>query len=348
MDLMRTAARTLLDPNSDMLAKLSTAHLAMFHFQIFLTYVYFMATSIRLIAVLKEWNQVVIYLINICNPKHQALARMLMRELITPIILFTVGIIESVFYDVNFFDRGHFSGKPLLEKYFYKSSQFLSNYIPYHPIFAVLFITLEKSGILAWSYGDIFLIFLCRLCTKQLHELDQYLREKVEGAVVCSDDGKFDWERIRVLFIRASNSLQKVANYVAPLAFLCYSYNTFELIVDVFYVLSGNIPLDSLAGTYLSILQLTLRISLVTYHVADMHHSFRSVADVLTECPSSFYDLSAQRLEKFLDTKQFGVHLCGTILITRKFFISIISFIFTTEIILLQSLAVKTSNGNSG
>lgn len=61
------------------------------------------------------------------------------------------------------------------------------------------------------------------------------------------------------------------------------------------------------------------------------------------------YLFQLEHLERILIANPAGICLFDTFMITRKFFVSIVSFIFTTEIVLLQSFSgyYNTMNNNS-
>ncbi|CAL8128890.1 unnamed protein product [Orchesella dallaii] len=125
------------------------------------------------------------------------------------------------------------------------------------------------------------------------------LRTKIGIGVTKTDTNvenfvveKIEWEKLREPFIILCGTLQKVADYMAPVVLLCYVQNIYEVVVDVFQILSGNLISENSLSLFVSLFQLTLRIALITYHVSEMQHSFMKISEILSECPGYLYEIS--------------------------------------------------------
>lgn len=96
---------------------------------------------------------------------------------------------------------------------------------------------------------------------------------------------------------------------------------------------------------YASTAQFGLRVFLVTYHASQVYHSTEEIHRSLERlAPDFLYNATAYRLERMLGRHPVGVTIFGGLVITRKFFVSILSFLFTTEIVLLQTMSAKNQN----
>jgi len=141
--------------------------------------------------------------------------------------------------------------KSLLEKYFYLTGQIFVNYVSYSPIVSIVFIIFDKAGVLAWNFGGIFIIVSCLLCTRHLQHFGNHLRTTLQINLVTMNGRpdlwlesdptkKIEWEKVRQSFITICATLQKVADYVAPLVLFCYVQNIYEIVVDVRFI-SNNL-----------------------------------------------------------------------------------------------------------
>ncbi|CAL8081730.1 unnamed protein product [Orchesella dallaii] len=229
------------------------------------------------------------------------------------------------------------------EQYFRHSGQVFGKLIPYSPCLTPLIILLDKSGMVALNYANIFLFTFCSLSTSQLLMFREVISDSItfnkkafqtKSGIVSK---AINWDNLREKLVLLCDMIQKAADYIAPLFLICHVRDLYDIVVNVLLVLSGRMGTEATAHTYASVVLLTFRLSLVIFYASNIDHTVKEIPKVFRDCPKDLYDMSTKRLQQFLESKPVGVFLFGTFRITRKFFISIISFIFTTEIILLQS-----------
>ncbi|CAL8145494.1 unnamed protein product [Orchesella dallaii] len=144
---------------------------------------------------------------------------------------------------------------------------------------------------------------------------------------------------IREEFLTLTNLTKDVELFISPLILACYGYNVYSITVELFFWIApfSNFSFEQSFYVNFAFFQFFFRVLTVTYFVSEVHHVSQYILRTIQSCSNSVYTLPIKRIEQTLSIDPIGIKLFGTFLITRRFFISIISFIFTTEIVLLQT-----------
>ncbi|CAL8135712.1 unnamed protein product [Orchesella dallaii] len=154
------------------------------------------------------------------------------------------------------------------------------------------------------------------------------------------------WDVIREKTFILLDLSKSITNFVTPPVLICFISNIYLMILQSLQFLSGiSSEKSAYAYIYISYFQFTMRTILVTYFASNVYHSTEQIVETLDSCPNSRFSETTTQLERLLARHPVGISIFGAFKIRRKFFISIISFLFTTEIVILQAMnASNTQN----
>ncbi|CAL8091322.1 unnamed protein product [Orchesella dallaii] len=203
-----------------------------------------------------------------------------------------------------------------------------------------------------WNFSDIFAIIWCRALTDRFKAFNEHITAKFTTSFIFkgSKNNIYASEGIRTDFQRLLKLNDDTAGFISPLLISCYCYNIFLMILNIFRWLDPRGTGDTERSTYIyfSFLQFSMRVILITYHASNVHHSTIPIEKSLERIPDELVTKTLERLEAQLCKRPVGIFLFGTFCITRYFFISIVSFLFTTEIVLLQTVGSGQGSQSSG
>ncbi|CAL8097783.1 unnamed protein product [Orchesella dallaii] len=230
-------------------------------------------------------------------------------------VALALGIGENIMYDFQLVKMGSTSHSFFLENYYKQVFYHWAAIIPYNPVLTVVLIILVKCGTWGWVYADVIAMVLARSVTERFRLLNEHIMEKISSAIT-SNESVNRWDDVR------DEYLVLLFFWISP---------------------SSSISLEQSFYVDFAFFQFLFRVMSVTYFAADVHHVSYSILDTIQHCPNSLYSLSLERMEKTLIRSPVGISLFSTITITRAFFISIVSFLFTTQIVLLQTAGASSA-----
>ncbi|CAL8145512.1 unnamed protein product [Orchesella dallaii] len=223
-----------------------------------------------------------------------------------------------------------------------------SDLIPYHPVVTCLHWAIEKCGIWGWIYSDVFAIALSRALTEKLRSLNEVIDTVAKMAQ--RDDGLVlytTWDLVRDEFLMLIKLNREIQLYISPIILGCYGSNVFSIIINLYIWISPISTSDfKLAQSYyaFAFFAFMFRVVVVTYYAAEVHQVSNLLLQTIHKCPNILYNITLERMEKSLESNPIGIHIFGSFKITRRFFVSIISLLFTTEIVLFQTASITHRN----
>ncbi len=98
-------------------------------------------------------------------------------------------------------------------------------------------------------------------------------------------------------------------------------------------------------------LHLLFKIFITTYTSAKVNYHVHHFADILYNIPDQLESSKVRKIRTYLGTKAFGINGLNCFVIRTPFMLSLLSFVFTFEIVLFQSTFPScgniTGNNNS-
>ncbi|CAL8072260.1 unnamed protein product [Orchesella dallaii] len=270
------------------------------------------------------------------------------------VIVLLMGVTENVMFDVqNLKKADKRKANSTLELYYVHNFYHWSDLIPYHPILTLIYVIIVKFGTWGWVYGDVIAIVLTRAITEKFRTMNEEISELMSPTALAIKtkiaEGRIltlTWDAVRDEFVMLTDLVSQIQNFISPLILACYGVNMYIIMINLFYWIApySAFSLEQSFYVYFAFFQFFFRVTTVTYYAAEVHHVSHSIIRTIQRCPNSLYSLSLERLERTLICNPTGICLFGTFMITRRFFISIISFLFTTEIVLLQTTNAGRGN----
>ncbi|CAL8072464.1 unnamed protein product [Orchesella dallaii] len=250
------------------------------------------------------------------------------------------GISENVLYDLqNITKRGKVDSPFRL--YYKQNFEHWALFIPYNPVLTFFFVLIIKCGTWGWVSGDIIPIVMSKALTYKLEMMNAEIKGKISPGLMPAKMNATETrmfattlQGIRTDFMNLLNLSVEVQKFIVPLILSCYAASLF-LWIDPY---RPAVTAEQSHYAYFAFLNFLYRITSVTYFAAEVHYTSSSILTTIQLCPNAFYTLSLERLEQLLSSNPIGIRLFGSFMISRKSFITIISFVFTTEIVLLQTI----------
>lgn len=285
--------------------------------------------------------------------------------LVTLTCLF-LGITENTIFDYQFLAMGK-KRKPeasILEVSYINYFQHWHVILPvYNPVATVILMILIKIGTWGWIHIDTICIILCRALWEKLKGIEEMVESTLSPdsanvveleRVLCTElfetnqksrqpvsSAQRIWDSYQEEYEKVSQLVEQVESYICPLILACFAGNIYIVVILLFNwigPLSGSqSSKEQFIRVWFSFFQYSFRVAAITHFAGEVHQQSARILRQIQKCPQSVYSVSVERLERMLVGNPTGISLMGSFYITRKYFISIISFIFTTEIVLLQT-----------
>lgn len=155
------------------------------------------------------------------------------------------------------------------------------------------------------------------------------------------------WENVYQDHRNLCKLLFHVDHFFSPIIFGSYTCNLFFISLQLFDGLNISEGSDEnvmqTAYKIWSILHLIMRTTIVTVTCSRVNKYAHKIRDIYRECPEQFYDNQVQREDmRVTSGPHIGLTGMGCFIVNQSTLLSIISVVFTVEIILLQCLNTNT------
>ncbi|XP_021963608.2 gustatory receptor for sugar taste 64f [Folsomia candida] len=224
-----------------------------------------------------------------------------------------------------------------LQYYYENSHKQWSLMIPYHATAAIGVFLCNKWAVYAWNFGDIFIAVISRGLYGKFKRFVESVEEKLLKSP--SPAGKLDWLHAIEHHDRLSKLTEEFADLLSPLVFTSFAVNIYFICIQLHLFLAPSKKLDFVSALYVgwSFLHLVARTYVCALSAAKINDYAHNFVKILYNCPRSLYTVDVERAERKLASTSVGLHGLGAFHIGRPFILSVISVIFTFEIVLLQT-----------
>ncbi|CAL8120942.1 unnamed protein product [Orchesella dallaii] len=211
--------------------KLSTFMYLSYTFSILFIHLYFLLTSRKLCALLQDWYRVTIDKVDklVCSGEMSLEC----QSIFAAVVILVIAIIENMLYDIKMvqYQDSFAENASLPERYCRHTGGALATLFScQHPIFTIVFTLMDKSCMLVWNFGDIFMIVLSRLSAQHLHILRLYINQISE----MKGKGFFvKGKELQQTYLELHDVIGSAADYITPLLLVCYGRNIYHVIVTV-------------------------------------------------------------------------------------------------------------------
>ncbi|CAG7716022.1 unnamed protein product [Allacma fusca] len=314
-------------------------------------YQFFLRNTRRIIELFKTWQEVDLNFVGIDK-------NLFRDSVLISGCIYTFCIFEHAFSHLKFFPLVEVAERRLLsepkvqgilknatawETYYWRSHPFLPTIVPFSNFVAITFFLLSKFAIFAWDFGDILISVLSRA----LYYKFKLLIEQAETRLIRNRSTSLDsekWIQLTDDHAKLYLLITEFEGLLSPLVFASFGVNIYYLCLQLNLGLTPSANNSLIASIYAtwSFMQLLVRLLAAAIPAAQIHTYAHKMLQVLKQCPTPCYTTEVDRTERFLAVTKIGLSGLGCFTITRPFILSIVSVVFTFEIVLLQSTVVDT------
>ncbi|ODM89736.1 Gustatory receptor for sugar taste 64a [Orchesella cincta] len=237
-----------------------------------------------------------------------------------------------------------------LESFYWRSHYHWGKLLGYNWFLAVLAFVQHKWILYSWNYMDILIAVFARAIYFQFKSLYKVAKEKVlithnSRLDNTHDDsllGREAWTQIVQDHKKLCQLLELLENFFSPLVFGSYAINMYYICMQLLDGLTSEISSKSIVHSIYapwSFLHLIMRTFTVSICCARINVYAHQIRCIFQECPVEYYKPEVSRLDKRVTSgPDIGFSGLGCFVVTKPFMLSILSVIFTFEIVLLQSV----------
>ncbi|CAL8093433.1 unnamed protein product [Orchesella dallaii] len=248
------------------------------------------------------------------------------------------------------------TNQSFLETYYWRSNRHWWDILGYNGFLAALAFIQHKWMLYSWNYLDIIIAVFARALYfkfKTLYELsDEYLGHPQSNGGELSKGTKTmnraAWLQIVTDHKQIHDLLQVIEEFFSHLIFGSYAVNIYYICIQLLIGLSPDITVTSLVQSIYgpwSFIHMVIRVYIVSLCAARINMYAHQIRKVLGDCPVELYNGEIARVDKRITSgPQIGLTGLGCFVVTKPFILSILSVVFTFEIVLLQGVS---SNANS-
>ncbi|CAL8093427.1 unnamed protein product [Orchesella dallaii] len=237
-----------------------------------------------------------------------------------------------------------------LESYYWRSQSHWGNILGYNWALAVLAFIQHKWILYSWNYIDILIAVFARAMYFQFKSLYKVAKTKVlvENNFQLSTTqgesllGREAWTQIVRDHKKLCQLLELLEDFFSPFVFGSYAINMYYICMQLLDGLTSEISSRSIVHSIYapwSFLHLIMRTFTVSICCARVNVYAHQIRYIFQECPVEYYQPEVSRLDKRVTSgPDIGFSGLGCFVVTKPFMLSILSVIFTFEIVLLQSV----------
>ncbi|CAL8116687.1 unnamed protein product [Orchesella dallaii] len=334
----------------------------LYHVPVFALYVHLFQSRKCFGAFLTEWR---------CLSWHIKPEKIQMSSVYTSIlVLFGSAIVETILFDAAVCQKqiGPYKNATFLEKYVdntvYETESLQSIRESWNPIFMGAFYILSKLITLSTDYSDALCITLVFGITARLQLMNKhlkhhlYIKENPKQILIFTDNGhnhhhkitdqknptKIYWPHIYRDFVKLRILSDQISKFASPLILVSLKINVFAAVafLDDTINLSARSQQTHANGThtgiYISLWHYVIRTVLVIHFASGVYRTSDETLAIIKNAPESVQSWpDTEPILAMLRRKPIGIVFFDTYFITRSLFISILNFVFTIEVMILQA-----------
>ncbi|CAL8124322.1 unnamed protein product [Orchesella dallaii] len=311
-----------------------------------LSYGYLLLRRKKVCQLLKKWNQTGYFFPLLENNS------VFRTALISMASLFTTAVVETVLFDLSVSNHQIEKGENVkfFAKYFdstiYKLSSIESSQLNNSVLLGILYI-MSKIATIATDYCDSLCVVLCSGISSRVESLNDHLRQRLyvvlenkKNSIMNGGTNLFGANFYDEI-VKLRQLSDQTSNFISPLIFTSLMVNVFSGVINLnqFINVSSEFRQNQSVSVLVSITHYILRVVVVIYFTSAVYAKSEDLMGIIEEAPLSTQALLPQResILNMVQRKPIGINFFNTFFITRNFFISILSFMFSIEIIILQT-----------
>ncbi|CAL8145522.1 unnamed protein product [Orchesella dallaii] len=217
------------------------------------------------------------------------------------------GTLENSLFDLQIILNTP-EGNSTLEYYFHQWFVHWPASIPYNLFLACVLIAIEKCGLWAWIYGDVFCIILAKAIAEKYRMLNNSIKEiklkSNENLKQLSNIHSIS-EQLHSEFVALSDLTEETQQFIAPIILGSYVTTVYIVIINIFNWITPCSGFSTALGFLMyEFCHFFVRISTLTYFLSEVHHVGTSIVETIQECPKLLYNLTNNMLESFIRKKK--------------------------------------------
>ncbi|KAK3916477.1 Gustatory receptor for sugar taste 64f, partial [Frankliniella fusca] len=197
---------------------------------------------------------------------------------------------------------------------------------------ATLLLLLQFINVFVWNFMDLFVALLAMGLSARFRQVNNELSGTQSGALSAEY-----WKTTRKLYNALADLVRQIDVVIGPLILVSYVTDLYFICLQLVSIVNPTgVSVYHKAFFCFSMGYLILRMTFMTYTVANIHEESKRPREVLFSLPTTHYSVEAQRFLTQVLTDNVSFTGCQFFSISRSFLLKVAGTITTYAVVLVQ------------